>query len=191
MPAPQGLAQILDRLAGVADGGGVTVGEMVEAAGRRSFGPLLLVAGLIPASPLSGVPGLPSLAALVVFLVAGQLLLRRDHFWLPGWLLRRRVSARRFRAMLRWLRPPARFIDRWMRPRLTALTGGVATYLIAATCVAIAIAMPPLELVPFANSTSGIALSAFGLALIAHDGLLALLALLFALATVALVLLAS
>ena len=36
--------------------------------------------------------------------------------------------------------------------------------------------MPLMELVPFSATTAGVALAAFGLAVIAHDGLLALLA---------------
>jgi hypothetical protein len=36
--------------------------------------------------------------------------------------------------------------------------------------------MPPLEIVPFAASTAGAAISAFALSLLAHDGLLAVVA---------------
>ena len=50
--------------------------------------------------------------------------------------------------------------------------------------------MPPLEIVPFANTTSGLALTAFGLALIAYDGVLITLALAFCVTSPALVALA-
>ena len=39
-----------------------------------------------------------------------------------------------------------------------------------------ALAMPVMEAIPFSANLAGIALTAFGLAVIAHDGLLALIA---------------
>jgi hypothetical protein len=39
--------------------------------------------------------------------------------------------------------------------------------------------MPPLELLPFAATIAGIALAAFGLAIVARDGVLVVIAVLF------------
>jgi hypothetical protein len=50
------------------------------------------------------------------------------------------------------------------------LTRDAGTYVIAIACLAIAAAMPPMEVVPFSANGAGAALTAFGLALIAHDG---------------------
>ena len=135
--------------------------------------------GLIALSPLSGIPGLPSTVALMVALIAGQLLCGRRHIWLPHWLLARSLSRDKFEHALRFLLPLARSIDRLVRPRLSLLTRGPALYANVLLCLLIALSMPPLEVVPFANSISGAALSALGLALFAHDGLLALLAFAF------------
>lgn len=63
-----------------------------------------------------------------------------------------------------------------MRPRLVVLVDGPGVYAIALTCVVIAAATPPMEFVPFTANGAGIALTAFGLALIGRDGFLALLA---------------
>jgi len=87
------------------------------------------------------------------------------------------------RTMLRFLRPPARFVDRWLRPRLTALVRGPGLRSIAAICIVIAVSMPAMELIPFSAHGAGIALSAFALALIMRDGLVALLAFLVTAAT--------
>ena len=59
--------------------------------------------------------------------------------------------------------------------------------MIAIVCVLLAAAMPPMELVPFSANGAGAALVAFGLALIARDGLLAVLALLITFTTLGLV----
>src|SRR5688500_8708953 len=115
--------------------------------------------------------------ALAVLLVCVQLLAGRRHFWLPAWLLRQSIARPRFRRALAWLRKPARFGDRLVRPRLTALAGDAAVKAIAVGCIVVALAMPVMEVVPFSANLAGIALTAFGLAVIAHDGLLALVAL--------------
>lgn len=156
-------------------GGSVTLDEILEAVGRRSFGPLLLLAGLVVLAPLVGdIPTVPTIMAVLVLLVAVQLLLRRDEFWLPDWLLRRSVERKKVRKAVLWLRRPAGWVDRVLRPRLTALTGDTGAVAVAVSCILIALAMPPMEFVPFSANVAGAALTAFGLSLITRDGLLAL-----------------
>lgn len=182
------LQEMLDRIDRTADEEQtLSLGTIVESVGGRSFGPLLLVAGLVMTSPLSGIPGMPTSMGLLVLLIAGQLLFGKEHFWLPRWLLRRSVERSRVRTMLRFLRPPARFVDRWLRPRLTLLVGSSGIRSIAAICIVIAVTMPVMELVPFSAHGAGLALSAFALSLIVRDGLVALLAFLVTAATYGLV----
>lgn len=159
--------------------GQVSLGAILEAVGSRSFGPLLLVAGLIILAPfIGGIPGVPTTMATLVLLSAGQLLFRREQFWLPRWLLKRSVARDKLCRGLKWLRRPAQFLDRVTRPRLTVFTQGAGIYVIAIACIAIAAVTPVMEFVPFSANGAGAALTAFGLALLARDGFLALLALL-------------
>lgn len=187
---PENLEQLFGRIGEAAeDREQVSMDAILDTVGRRSFGPLLLAAGLITLAPIVGdIPGMPTIMGVFVALIAVQLLFRRDHFWLPRWLLNRSVGRDKLYKGLEWMRRPARFVDRLLRPRLTMFTNGAATYMIAILCIAIAAAMPVMEIVPFSANLAGAALTAFGLALIARDGLLALLALGFTLATVGLVL---
>src|SRR5262245_25540168 len=117
---PHNLEQLLDTLAEAPqdEEDHLTLGDIVEAVGARSFGPLLLVTGVLAASPLTGVPGMPTTLGVFVALIAVQLLLRRRHFWLPSWLVRRRVKRATYCKGLRFMRKPASFIDRFLRPRL-------------------------------------------------------------------------
>ena len=171
------LEEMLDRIDGSADDEGqVSLGKIVESVGNRSFGPLLLMVGVIMTSPLSGMTGMPTIMGVLTLLIAGQLLFQRDHFWLPRWMLRRSVGHEKVRKAVKWLRPAARFIDRWLRPRLPVFVRGASIYLISAVCVVIAVVMPMMELVPFSVHAAGLAVTAFGLALISRDGLLALIA---------------
>ena len=172
------LEELLDELAQAGEHGGkVSLDELIRMIGRRSFGPLLLFAGLVAVSPLSGIPGMPTTVAVLVVTVAVQFLLRRDQFWLPQWVLKRELPHDKVCRALELLRRPARFIDRFLRPRLTFMTHAAGVYAIAVLCVVIAATMPPLELLPFAATTAGAALAIFGLSLIANDGLLAIIAL--------------
>lgn len=171
---PKNLEDLLEQLqqAGETDQP-VTIQNMLEATDRRSFGALLLVPGLLVLSPLSGIPGLPSVCALMVALIAMQLLIGRTHFWLPAWLLHRSAPRRKYDKALAFLRRLARYIDRVLRCRLTFLTHGpLAIRISALLCLLIAMTMPPLELVPFGNSIAGGALTLLGLGLLARDGLL-------------------
>jgi hypothetical protein len=165
----------------------VSLGMIVEEIGSRSFGPLLLMAGIVLFSPLSGVPGLPTIMGVLVLLIGLQLLVGKEHFWLPQWLLKRSVAREKISKALAWLRTPASFVDRWLQPRLEMFIGGVSRYAIAIICTMIAAGLPVMELVPFSSSGAGAALTAFGLGLIANDGLLALLAFAFTAITAGLV----
>lgn len=173
------LTEMLDRLElAQQENGEVSVGAMLEATGRRSFGPLLLVPGLLVLSPLSGIPGVPTLAGCLVLLITVQLLAGREWFWLPRWILNRTITHQYFMKVFHGLRPFARITDKMLRPRLVGLTQNTAVYVVALVCLIVAITMPPLELVPFAATSAGVALTTFGLALIGHDGLLMLVGLL-------------
>lgn len=154
----------------------ITVAEILIAVGARSFAPTLILVGALITSPLSGIPGFPTAGAILVFLVSIQMMLGRDHFWLPSWLLQRTVPRKSVKTAIQWLQRPARVIDHFIRPRLTALVRGPAETIIALLSLMIASSMPFLELIPFSSSLAGIILLAFGLALVSFDGLLALIA---------------
>lgn len=166
----------------------VSMDAILDEVGRRSFGPMLLLAGLVAVAPVIGdVPGVPTIVGLFVVLIAGQLIFQRQQIWFPRWLLKRSVHRDKLCKALEWMQKPARFIDRLLRPRLERLIAPKATYAMAIVCIVIGVAMPAMEVVPFSANFAGAALSAFGLSLIARDGLLALLGFIFTAATVGVV----
>ncbi len=158
----------------------VSVGDLLSAAGERSFGPVVLVAGLITLAPLIGdIPGVPTLLGLLVLLTLGQLLFQRESIWIPTRLSERRISRDKLFKGLDWMDRPARKLDDWTRRRLTFLVRGPGQLAMAAVCMLVSLAMPLMEFIPFSANGAGLALMAFGLAIVARDGLLALLALAF------------
>lgn len=158
------------------DASRVSVDDVVQAVGRRSFGPLLLVAGLITLMPIIGdIPGMPTLMAVLVLLVSVQLLAGREAFWLPNWLLKRSLSRQKFDKGIKLIKKPARWIDRLLRVRLPWLTGYVGIRVTAVVCLLITLAMPAMEFIPFSANGAGLALTLLGLGLVARDGIALLL----------------
>jgi hypothetical protein len=172
---PTNLEQVLERIGNAeAEADRVSLGAMLHEIEHRSFGSLLLLAGLITFIPITG----ESLVmGAFVLLIAGQMLFHHKHFWLPRRLLRLSIKQETLCKVLNRLKPAARFADRLLRPRLTPLVRGAGSYLIAIVCTAIALVMPAMELVPFSAYSAAFVLSLFGLSLIGRDGLLALIAL--------------
>jgi hypothetical protein len=167
------ITDILDDLAEMSrKGDEVSVGATVDAMGGRGHGPLLFVPALIELSPIGGIPGVPSLLALIIGLIAGQIVWGHEAVWLPDFLRRRSISAKRMGGAAEKLRPPARWLERWFGHRLPRLAGPRAVRVAAAVCLLLVLAVPPLEIVPFASSGPMAAIAMFGLAFTLRDGLL-------------------
>lgn len=152
----------------------VTVGQITESLGHRGFGPFLIVPALIELTPLGGIPGVPSLLALIIALFAGQIALGRKHMWLPGFLKRRAVKGEKVQKSACKLRPLARWLDQWFHERLPRFAGSRSARVAAGIVIALCLTVPPLELVPFASSAPMIAIAMIGLALTLRDGALVL-----------------
>jgi hypothetical protein len=153
----------------------ISLRDALKAVGHRSFGPLLLLAGLVMAAPGVGdIPGIPTGVGVFVALVAGQMILRHHHVWLPKWMLDRSLSDRAVSKSVGWLRAPARAVDFVTRRRLVELTRNAGAYAIALASVAFAIVTPLMEVILFSANIAGVAIASFGVALVAHDGVVAL-----------------
>lgn len=172
---PRSLTGLLDALDAAATGPSVSVGDMLRHIGERSFTPVILAVAVLLVSPISGIPGVPTLSALVIVLIGAQALMRRRHLWLPGALMRRQIASDRFRRALDWLRRPSAWIDRHSHARLRILTTGPARVAAFSLCVLVPMTWPVLELLPMVTSlgAAAVALVAFGL--LTHDGLYVLL----------------
>ena len=155
-------------------GGCVRVGGLVEAFGRRGYGALLLLPAMLEISPIGGIPGVPTVLALVVVLFAVQILVGRTHMWLPGFLRNRELPAGKLDEVIDKARPLATRLDRRFHGRLGPLAGPAAGRVAAVLCVLLACTVPPLEIVPFASTAPMGAIGLFGIGLLVHDGLVML-----------------
>lgn len=171
---PRNLVELMQAIESIdTPSGRIRFDEVLDAIGRRAFGPLLLLAGFITMLPIVGdIPGVPTLMALFTLLVCGQLLLGRRTFWLPVWLRNRSLPSDKLHRAFKWMYRPAKWIDRLLHQRITVLTGRVGIRFTAAACLLIALSMPPMEFIPFTANLAGAALTLFGLSIMARDGVL-------------------
>ncbi len=192
-PPPKSLNELLDRIDEVADEHEeVSMEQVMEAVGRRSFGPLLLLVGVIAVAPGVGdIPGVATVLGIFVLTVSVQLLFGRKDFWLPKWILKRKAKQEKLKKMAgsKWMRKPAKWIDSVVTKRLEGLTGPRATYAIAAACTVMALALPMTEFVPLSTNLLSLGLVAYGISMIANDGLMALLGFTISAATLVVVIL--
>lgn len=174
-PQPQSMSDILDQMVESTEGEEVRVEEFLQALGVRSHGPLLLFTSLIELFPLLGaIPGAYIVVALIVILLAGQLLLRRPHPWLPKKLRDFAVSRKKLVRSVQRMRPWAARIDWLVSPRLTFFLRPPFVQLIALICIVMALLFFPLAFIPSSEKVLAAPVFFFGLALTANDGLLAL-----------------
>lgn len=169
-----GLLELLDFIDAETGDGHISVGDVITLLGPRSLIPLLLLPCLAMVSPLSAVPGVPSILSAIVGLVSAQLLIGQKRLWLPRMLLRRSLHADRVSAMVERLRPLLRRVDPFLHKRLIMLTDRPGN--LPALCVfcAVSFFMPAIEFVPFLTSILASAMAVFAVAMFARDGALML-----------------
>ncbi|MFB0611819.1 exopolysaccharide biosynthesis protein [Aurantiacibacter poecillastricola] len=175
---PHSVGDILDSLEELAEENDeISVRQVMGAFGTRTFGPAIIVPALLEITPIGAVPGVPSVLAVVIILVALQKLAGRRSLWLPGIIANRCVSGEKLRTSAEKLRPLARFMDRHFHRRLKAMTRAPFSQIAAGIVVLLCLTVPFLEVLPFASSVPMLAIAGFGVAVLARDGMLMLVAL--------------
>ena len=169
------LSDILDALEEAGGEDHVSVRDILDEVGVRSFAPTILVPALILVSPLSGIFGLPTIGAIFIFLITAQKLAGRRHVWLPDMLKRRQVGASKLSRAIGWLRKPCAWVDRHTHRRLAMLVSRPARIMTLLTIIAITLVIPFLEVLPMVTSVFAGAISLFAIGLLARDGLFTLL----------------
>ncbi|MEM7005111.1 MAG: exopolysaccharide biosynthesis protein [Pseudomonadota bacterium] len=175
-PNVRDLRTLLSSLKTCTDGETVTVDDLLNAVGRRAFGPLLLLLGFISISPLTVVPGATWLVALVTLLIAGQVALGFERPWLPKKALQMEFPRSALVKGVDSMRKTAYTIDQLLQPRICFLTRSPFIQLIALIAVAAALVTFPLGLVPFGPVLPGLAVMFIGLGVTSRDGVMVLLA---------------
>jgi len=170
LDGPYTLAKLIDEIVAQVPNDGVQVGDLIEAVGQAGFTALLLIFSIIIVTPLSGIPLFSSVMGIIIFLVATQALFRRQHLWLPRWILRRGASTERVKTALAHVRPAMAWLDRHTAERLTIFVHRPVIFVPQILCAASGLVMPLFELVPFSSTLLGLSVALLSLGMLARDG---------------------
>jgi len=170
------LHSLLRSLCTKTEGESVSVRDLLNAVGRRSYGPVILLLGFIALSPLSLIPGANSLVAVITLIFAVQMVFGRAFPWLPKRALDFSFPRKHLITGVAVMDKHAHTIDQLLKPRLTFLTRSPFVQMVAMACVAAALVTIPLSFVPLGPLLPSITILFFGLAITARDGFLLILA---------------
>lgn len=177
------LTEILTDIQEDIEGDEIRLEEIVTQFEDRGFGPLLLAPALIAVLPTGAIPGVPSICAIFILLISGQILFGKHHPWLPKRIRQFSVSKSKFQKGFQKVKPWTERFDRLLSQRLEFLTGLTGTRIVALIAMLLALLMIPLELIPLACAVPGVSIGFFAIGLSAKDGLFTLFALFVATAT--------
>lgn len=170
-PHDRTLNHLLDGLDHAAEGETVSVSDVLNQFGDRAITPFILLVALVLITPLSGIPGAPTIGAMIIVTLSVQAVSGRRRLWLPGFLLRRTIAAHRLRKAVGWMRKPCAFLDRHSHVRLQFLTVGPMRWITLLVCVVVPLGWPMLEVVPLVTSVGALTIGLFAFGLFTRDGL--------------------
>lgn len=174
---PLSFSDVLNILGGAGNGSRVTVQDLMDAFGRRAFGPFLLIPAVIAILPVVGaLPGVSTFVALIEVVVALELALGTRRVKLPGFARRLAVPRWTLKRSIQVIQPFARWVGRFIRPRLQGLSGGLLRQFSGLLALALAILMLIGAMLPGTIVPPAIAMILLSLGLTSRDGLLVLIA---------------
>jgi hypothetical protein len=177
-----GLIAALEEIADAAPADGLTLGAFTEALGERVFGVLLFALAIPVCMPF--LYGVPQVVALPMMALALQMAAGRDQPWLPRKFADRTMKKADLAKMARGARKWFGWVEALARPRLRALSGGIAERVVGAVFVLFCASI--LLPLPATNTTPGIAVALASIGLITRDGFLVLIGLVLGVAWIAL-----
>ncbi len=149
----------------------VEFGWLLDRVSNRVYAAVLFLPALMAASPLTLIPGISFIFALITVLIILQMLVRRQRVWLPKRLRNVYFDKNKVAKALRYMEKPAVKLDRFFRPRLMFLTSPWAGQkVILLFTLILAILSGPATLVPFANLLFCIAILILAMGLLTRDG---------------------
>ena len=145
----------------------LTLGQMLETLGRSGHGLVLLVLALPSFIPIPGLPtGLIFGTALI--LVASQIMRGHEQLSLPRWLARWSLPSHALLSVVRRLDGWMERLERLLRPRLTALTEGLAMTIVAGLVIVMGVTL--LLPIPTGNTGPAVAVVVFAFGIMERDG---------------------
>lgn len=150
----------------------VHLGDLLDAIGPRGFGPVLVLASGLIILPTGMIPLVPHVVAIVLGLVAIEMILGENVLRLPARVRHIRVPGAMIAGLLRRARQVSRPMSRVLRPRFVWLATSRLTLVITALLLAaVAAAKLAIGLIPGLPFLLAVPVCLIGLGLTARDGL--------------------
>jgi hypothetical protein len=176
VPTSVQLVRLLDRAEPEA---AVSMGWLMEQLGGRSFGLALLVMGV-----LGLLPGISTVAALMVVWLAVQMMLGHEAAVLPGFVARRTVGVERLAGLIGIVAPWLAWLERMVQPRWPMLFQATER---STGFVMLLLGLSMLLPVPFSQIVPAPVIILLALAYLEEDGIALVLALIAALAALSII----
>jgi hypothetical protein len=157
----------------------VTVGSVLERLEGQSFGLLLLLLGIVGV-----VPGICTLAGVLIGIMGFEMLLGRTEPYFPRWISGRTVRTRRVRPVITFAIAVLRRAEKVIHPRWLPMTRRL-TRLVGLVIILASVRLFVVP-VPFSNVLPAMIVAVLSLAFLEEDGLFLSLALVLAVANLAL-----
>lgn len=173
--SPQGSTSLSNLLVEYAQGlhdERVSIRDILESLGNRSFGFMLFLFALPNSLPMIGIPGVSTITGLPILFVALQMAFGYERVYLPSWIAKRSMATQDFQQLVERATPWIRKVERLMRPRGDWLIHGRFEPLLGLICSVLAFLL--ILPIPFGNLLPAFAIVLIALGLIERDGLFVL-----------------
>lgn len=164
---PRQLSQLFTQLAENAQDR-VTMGNIRDALGTRSFAALLVLFAAFNLLPLP--PGTSAVLGVPLLIVSAQMMYGSKRVWLPQFVVEKSLSAEQFRAIMARVIPRLKQLERYIKPRYWPFwrRRGDRIIGIIAFLLAVVVTLP----IPLGNWLPAFSTALLGIALSERDGIL-------------------
>ncbi|MGC1309306.1 MAG: exopolysaccharide biosynthesis protein [Phormidesmis sp.] len=150
----------------------VTLNEILEIAGERTFGFLFVLLALPSALPIPA-PGYSTPFGIVMFLLAVQLIVGREQPWLPEGFRKRGFERKAVQGVIQKGMPWLQKIELVSRPRLTSVCTSRGGRMVIGSAIAL-MSLSMMIPIPLTNTLPAIGIFVTGFGLLDDDGAISL-----------------
>ncbi len=143
----------------------ITIHDITESMGHRSFGFLLLIFALPSSLPI---PGLSTFTCIPMLLIAWQMASGYERLILPRLLAERSMKTRDFQQVIEKVAPHLQLIERYMKPRLSLIASKKAERCLGTLCLFLALLL--VLPIPFGNVLPGLGILFIAIGVVERDG---------------------
>lgn len=166
----ENLSSVLQKLINRLSGKTITLRELMEAIGEQGLLLVCAIASLPFLIPVS-IPGVSTVFGAAIIMISIAITLNRLP-WLPKRILDKEMETARLVPALQKGVNIVSKLDRFIRPRLPAITTGLVMNRVNGLAIMAAgiLLMMPLGFIPFSNTLPGVAILLFSAGMIQRDG---------------------